>query len=465
MSDAHKVDICVIGAGAAGLTVAAGASQLGASVLLVERGEMGGECLNTGCVPSKALLAAAARGDGFEAAFAHLRRTIAEIAPQDSQERFEGLGVRVLRETARFTGPDTLDVGGATVRARRFVVATGSVPALPPIPGLDSTPYLTNETLFTADLAPDHLVILGGGPIGVEMAQAFRRLGARVTVIEQGRILGRDDPELTAFVRESLAADGVTLREATEVRSVASAPGGVSVSCAGSGGGTGGGTGDTETITGTHLLVAAGRAPNVGDLDLARARVRMDGPTIAVDGGLRTSNRRIYAIGDVVGPYRFTHMAGYQARLVLRSALFRLPAKARYAAVPWVTYTDPELAHVGLSEAEATARGETIRVLRASFAENDRAIAEGAGDGLIKVVVTPRGRVRGASIVGPQAGELILPWVMAVQRGLKVSALAQAIVPYPTLSEVSARAAGSYYLPMLFSERTRRIVRFLARFG
>ena len=458
VTDKIRADLCVIGAGSGGLSIAAGAVQMGASVILIEQSRMGGECLNTGCVPSKALLAAAGRGDGFAAAYDHMRRVIAAIEPHDSAERFRGLGAHVVFGKARFVAPRFLEVGDTSVTARRFIIATGSAPAVPSIPGLETVPYFTNETLFDSAPEPSHLLVLGGGPVGVEMAQAYRRLGADVTLVERKRLLGRDDPELAAIVRAQLIEDGVTIHEETPVTAVEEAgDGGVALTC---------GAGETSLqLSGSHLLVAAGRRPKVDGLGLEDAGVVLNDGVPLIDARLRTTNKRIYAIGDVVGPYRFTHTASYQARIVITNALFRLPARVRYNAVPWVTYTDPELAHVGLSEAEARAKGNEVRILRFPFEENDRAIAEGATSGLVKVVASRRGRVLGASIVGAHAGELILPWVLAVKYRLGVGKLAQAIVPYPTLSEVSARAAGSFHAPVLFGPRTKRLVRMLARLG
>ena len=452
-----RADLCVIGAGSGGLSIAAGAVQMGASVILIEQSRMGGECLNTGCVPSKALLAAAARGDDFAAAYDHMRQVIAAIEPHDSAERFRGLGAHVVFGKAQFVARRFLEVGDTSVTARRFIVATGSAPVIPSIPGLDSVPYFTNETLFDSAPEPRHLLVLGGGPVGVEMAQAYRRLGAEVTLVESKRLLGRDDPELVPIVRARLIEDGVTIHEETPVTAVEADGAGVALTCR---------SGDASLrLSGSHLLVAAGRRPKIEGLGLEDAGVALNDGVPLIDARLRTTNKRIFAIGDVVGPYRFTHTASYQARIVITNALFRLPARVRYDAVPWVTYTDPELAHVGLSEAEARAKGNEVRILRFPFEENDRAIAEGATSGLVKVVATPRGRVLGASIVGAHAGELILPWVLAVKYRLGVGKLAQAIVPYPTLSEASARAAGSFHAPMLFGPRTKRLVRMLARLG
>ena len=476
MGDILNVDICVIGGGSGGLAVAAGAVQMGASTVLFERGKMGGDCLNYGCVPSKALIAAgraAAQFDharvmgvngarpevAFRAVHDHVHGVIGAIAPHDSVERFEELGVKVLTQSARFTGPREVEAeDGTRVRARRFVVATGSSPAAPPIPGLDAVPYKTNETIFDNTERPAHLIIIGGGPIGIEMAQAHRRLGAEVTVLEMFAVLGRDDRDLAAVVKARLANEGVALHEGIGVKRVAAAGNGVTVVIERDG---------VETpVTGTQLLVAAGRAANVDGLNLEAAGVAYDKKGIRVDARLRSTNKRIFAVGDVAGGYQFTHVAAYHAGIVIRNALFRLPAKVDYRAVPWVTYTDPELANVGLSEAAARdAHGDDVRVLRWPFTENDRAQAERATEGLVKAVTTRRGRILGAGIVGSHAGELLHPWVLAISQRLKIGAMASMIAPYPTMGEANKRAAGTFYTPSLFSDRTRRVVRLLSRLG
>jgi pyruvate/2-oxoglutarate dehydrogenase complex dihydrolipoamide dehydrogenase (E3) component len=468
-------DLCVIGAGSAGLSVAAGASQMGASVVLIEKGRMGGECLNSGCVPSKALLAAAheahARRSSARLGLAasepaidlakvydHVHGVIAEIAPQDSVERYEGLGVRVIQAPARFTGPDTLEADGIKVRARRFVLATGSHPALPSIEGLERVSFYTNENIFDSRVEPGHLIVIGAGPVGAELGQAYRRLGARVTLLEANRLLARDDPELARLLAERLKAEGVVVEEGVRVSRVEGHGSGIAVEFTRDG--------ESRRIEGSHLLVAAGRRANIEGLDLERAGVSADERGIKVDRRLKTSNRRIYAIGDAVGPYRLTHAAGYHAGIVIRNALFRLPARVDYGALPWVTYTDPELAHVGLKADEARERlGAGVRILRWAFNENDRAVAERQTDGLVKLVTTKKGRILGATILGARAGELIQPWGLAIECRLKASALANMIAPYPTYGEVNKRVAGSFYIPALFSERTAKIVRFLARFG
>ena len=462
-------DICVIGAGSGGLSVAAGAVQMGARVVLIEAGEMGGDCLNSGCVPSKALIAAAkvaeAQRKGFRgvagvapqvdfgAVKDHVQAVIAEIAPVDSQERFEGLGCTVIRAFARFTGPREVQAGDTVVRARRFVIATGSRPFVPPIQGVDSVPYLTNETIFSLRERPSHLVVIGGGPIGIEMAQAHRRLGCAVTVIEGAKVLGREDPELAAVVIAALKAEGITFVEGQPVVRLAGQAGAVEVTL-----------GDGSQVKGSHLLMAVGRKVALEGMTLEAAGVAYSPKGVTVDARLRSSNRRVYAVGDAAGGLQFTHVAGWHAGIVIRQAVLGLPAKADPRAIPRATYTDPELAQVGLTEAEArAAHGDALTVVRAEFAHNDRAMAEGKAKGLIKVMVV-KGRPVGASIVGPQAGELIGFWALALSARLKMSAIAGMVAPYPTLGEVSKRAAGAYFGPKLFdSPALKRLVRFVQR--
>src|SRR6516164_6804186 len=469
MTRSMAPDLCVIGAGSGGLAVAAGAAQMGAEVALVERAAMGGDCLNFGCVPSKSLLAAAHIADlwrhgtalgiayarphiDFAAVAESVQRVIAEIAPNDSVERFEGFGVRVLRAEARFTSPRTVRAGDVEIRPRRFVIATGSQPAIPPIRGLDEVRYLTNESIFANRQLPEHLIVIGGGPIGIEMAQAHRRLGARVTVLDVGPLLPRDDPELSAVLAERLWSEGIVGRPGVEIAEVERAGQVIRVESG-------------EQISGSHLLIAAGRRPTVEALDLAAAGIASTAKGITVDARLRTTNRRVFAIGDVAGGPQFTHVALYHAGIVIWNALFRIPAKVDYRALPWVTYTDPELAQVGLTEAEARAIERASRVLRWRFVENDRAQTERETEGMVKVVTRANGRILGTSILGAGAGDLILPWALAISQKLKIGALANLIVPYPTRGEASKLAAGSYYTPTLFSARTRRLVRFLAHFG
>lgn len=461
-------DLCVIGAGSGGLSVAAGAVQMGARVVLIEGGEMGGDCLNAGCVPSKALIAAAKAAEvqrrgfqgvagrepriDFAAVKDHVAAVIAEIAPVDSQERFEGLGCTVIRAMARFVSPDRVQAGEHEVRARRFVIATGSRPMVPPIPGIDAVPYLTNETIFALRERPGHLLILGGGPIGVEMAQAHRRLGCEVTILEAARILGREDPEAAAVVIDQLKAEGIALRQGQGV---------VGLSCGGDG--IQAVLADGSKVPGSHLLVAVGRRVQLDALNLEAAGVAHTAKGVTVTPALRsTTNRRVYAVGDAAGGLQFTHVAGWHAGIVVRQTVLGLPASANPRAIPRVTYCDPELAQVGQTEAEArAAHGDRLTVVRADLAHNDRALTEAKARGFAKVMVVG-GRPVGATIVGPQAGELIGLWALAISARMKLSAIAGMVAPYPTLGEVSKRAASAYFTPKLFGNPLlRRVVRLV----
>ncbi len=464
-----NVDLCVIGGGSGGLSVAAGAVQMGASVVLLEGGKMGGDCLNYGCVPSKALLAAGKHAHAmttgapfgitpvtpqvdYAAAKSHVKAVVDGIAPHDSVERFESLGVQVITEYGRFISPREVQAGEHVIRARRFVISTGSSPFVPPIPGLDSVRHYTNEDIFELQEQPAHLIVIGGGPIGMEMAQAHARLGSKVTVLEGFKALGKDDPELAAIALERIRAEGVEIVEGAMASEI-TPEGGVTVK-----------TKDGASYTGSHLLMAVGRKANTGGLDLEKAGIKYDRPGITVGANLKTSNRRVYAIGDVAGGLQFTHMAGYHAGIVIRSALFGLPAKSSNAHIPWATYTDPEMAQVGLTEAQAKEKhGAAVEVLRFDFAENDRARAELNTTGLIKVMVV-KGRPVGASIVGAQAGELIQVWALVIANKLKIGAVAAMVSPYPTMGEINKRAAGAYYTPRLFeSDRVKKIVRFVQK--
>ena len=472
MSKELNVDLCVIGAGSGGLSVAAGAVQMGASVALIEKAEMGGDCLNHGCVPSKALLAAAksahAHRSGakfgveahdptvdFAAVNAHVKGVIAGIAPHDSQERFEGLGCTVIRDGAKFVGATTVEAGGYTIEARRVIISSGSSPFVPPIDGLEDTPYFTNETIFNNTELPERLIVVGGGPIGMEMAQAHRRLGSDVVVLEGAKALGKDDPELTAIALDNLRAEGLDIREGALAERVSHDGAKIQVHLKGG-----------EIVVGTHLLMAVGRKANVEGLNLEKAGVKYSRRGIDVGANLKTSNKKIYAIGDVTGGLQFTHVAGYHAGVVIRSALFKMFwAKASTDHIPWVTYVDPEIAHVGMTEPQAKKKfGMGVSVLRFEANETDRAQAERTGKGLIKVVLKGS-RIVGASIVGKGAGEMIHLWAFAIANKQKIGAMAGYVAPYPTLGEASKRVAGSHYTPKLFSDRTRKIVRFLSKFG
>jgi pyruvate/2-oxoglutarate dehydrogenase complex dihydrolipoamide dehydrogenase (E3) component len=473
MSATLKADICIIGAGSGGLSVAAGAAQLGRKVILIERHLMGGDCLNFGCVPSKALIAAASHAHhirrapafgvsasepviDFPAVMKHVQEVIAAIEPNDSVERFEKLGVQVIKAEARFVSPTEVEAGKQRIRASYFIVATGSSALKPPIPGLDATPFFTNETVFANTTRPDHLIVIGGGPIGMELAQAHRRLGSRVTILEARSIMPKDDAEAVAVVRQSLTDDGVEILEGTAVTAVSKTATGVKVTVSKDGA--------TRDIEGSHILLAAGRAPNVSSLNLEAANVRYSKRGIEVDRRLRSSNPRVYAIGDVAGGLQFTHVAGYHAGLIIRHLLFKAPVSVNYDAVPWCTYTDPELAHVGMTEQQAKEAGLSYKVSRWPLHDNDRAQAERETHGFAKVIIV-KGRPVGATVVGYKAGELILPWVMAISQKMKMSAMAGLVAAYPTMSEVSKRAASAYFTPTLFSRGTRTVVNLLSMFS
>jgi pyruvate/2-oxoglutarate dehydrogenase complex dihydrolipoamide dehydrogenase (E3) component len=634
MAELLKPDICVIGAGAGGLSVASAAAAFGAQVVLVERGKMGGDCLNAGCVPSKSLIASARRAHAislahlfgldvaagaieFDRVREHVRGVVAAIAPNDSKERYIGLGVRVLEGIAKFVDPRTVAVGEAIrIRARRFVIATGSAPVLPPIDGLASTPHLTNETVFDLDQCPAHLVVIGAGAVGLELAQAFRRLGAEVTVLEAEEPLAHEEPECAQIVLDALAREGIAFRTAVTVKRVrevqlsevqagetlspeqqpAEAPADANVladvqveaqtgeaqvsemqsadaqtgeartdetqlvlDLAGEA--PSGGTplpnaqaslsqaGETqssavhaseaqssdvpladvkseetraddartgeaqtvepqidgtqvedaqihqvqtdeipqadegppiearpwlqvaiasadgeETIAASHILIAIGRRPNLKGLGLEAARIKYEAHGIVVDRGLKTTNKRVYAIGDVTGAAQFTHAANYHAGLVIRNALFRQPVRVNEDAIPRVIFTDPELAHVGLTEAQARSRRHSICVLRWPYRENDRAQAERETTGHIKVITTKKGRILGATIVGASAGELITTWSLAISQNLNIRAFAGIVVPYPTLAEIGKRAAITYFIPDLTSPWVRRIIALIRLF-
>jgi len=472
---AFPYDIGILGGGAAGLTVAAGAAQFGARAVLIERSDrLGGDCLHFGCVPSKTLirsaavraLAGRAREFGLPdavqppvdlgAVMDRVRSVIEKIQAHDSEERFCRLGAEVRFGPAHFVDPHTVEIDGKRLSARSWVVATGSRPALPPIEGLASVPFWTNETLFSQRSLPARLLVLGGGPVGLEMAQALARLGSRVTVVEfSARILGPEDADMAEVLRERLVAEGVTLLTATKAVQAETAGSGVRLTVMPAAGGP------TRVLEADALLVATGRRPNVESLRLEAAGVEFSPKGIPTDARMRTNIRHIYACGDVRGQLAFTHVAGYEGSVALTNAILRLPRKADYTNVPWCTYTDPEVASVGLNEQRAVKAGVAYRVLQEPFSANDRALAEGEPLGKIKVLISPAGKVLGCQIVGPRAGELIHEWVAAMNGGVRLATLAGAIHAYPTLSEISKRVAGSMFAERIFSERTKGVLRFL----
>lgn len=429
---------------------------------------MGGECLNVGCVPSKALIACARRAHqvrsaarfgveareptvDFAAVMAHVEGAIAAIAPHDSEARFEGWGVEVVRGRARFTGRKRLDVDGRAFSAPRIVLATGSRPRLPQIPGLDGVDVLTNETLFKLRELPSRLLVLGAGAIGMEMAQAFRRLGSAVTVIDRGPPLAKEDEEAASLVAARLAVEGVAFRAPAKVTRAASTDDGVTLTLE-----------SGETVSGSHLLAAVGRFVDTGGLGLEAIGVEADETGIEVDARRRTTARGVYAIGDCRRGPRFTHAAGYEGARMVMEIGFGIPAAVGYAALPRVTFTEPELAQVGMTETEARKTGGRIEVFREAFSQNDRAVTESETDGFLKVV-RRNGRVVGATIVGEGAGELTAPWVLAVSRSsASVWALSGAVLPYPTRSEISKAAAFTAFEHRIFGRSAKRWAGFLA---
>jgi pyruvate/2-oxoglutarate dehydrogenase complex dihydrolipoamide dehydrogenase (E3) component len=467
-----RPEICVIGAGPGGLSVAAAAAALEAPVVLIDKGRIGGENPVGGGIPAQALIAAAQRANAarngarfgikagrfsvdFAAINAYVRDVVGAVAPNSARQRIAGLGVHILEGTGHFTDPRNVMAADFTVKARRFVIATGSSPVIPAIPGLLGTPYLTDETIFDLEEIPRHLIVIGAGAVGLELAQVFRRLGAEVTVLDAATALANDDPEGAAVVLEALIREGIKLRTEVEIAKVGRVFGKVQAVLAGKNG--------VETIEGTHLLISAGRRPNLEDLDLEAGGIRTKRDGVILDKSLRTTNKRVYVVGDAAGGPNHTHVANHHASLVIRHALLRAPTKIDHAAIPWVTYTDPELAQVGLLEDEARAHSGIIRVLRWSYRDNDRAQVERATDGHIKIVTDRIGKILGVTVVGPKAGETITAWTLAISQKLNIRAFAGLVVPYPTYAEVGKRAAITYFTQGLTAPRTRRIMRWLRR--
>ena len=468
-----KADLIIIGAGSGGLSAAAGAAMLGLDVVLYEKAEMGGDCLNHGCVPSKALLTTAKYAQSaresakygvtvsapevdWEQVKAHVRKAIDTIAPVDSQERFEGLGVTVIREHAKFADPKTIVSETTEATARRIIVSTGSTAFIPPIPGLADTPFITNETVFSMPKQPQHLVILGGGPIGMEMAQAFKRLGSDVTVIEMGRAMANADADHARIAVDAIAAEGVDILEGHKAVKVSSTPGGIAVETESEDG--------AKTVSGTHLLVAVGRKAVLDGLDLDAGKVDFDRGGIQVSDKLRSvSNPRVWALGDVAGQGQFTHLAGWHASVFTRRALFKQNSNASDLPLPAVTYVAPEVAQVGLTEAQAREKfGDSVSTSSFPFHENDRAIAEGKTLGEAKLVIR-KGKILGASVVGDGAGDIIQIVGYGMSNKLGVQSLTNFISPYPTRAEVVKRAASAHFTPAVFGKASRTLVGLLQR--
>jgi pyruvate/2-oxoglutarate dehydrogenase complex dihydrolipoamide dehydrogenase (E3) component len=467
-------DLCVIGAGPGGLAAASAAAAFGVSVVLVERGRMGGQSLNAGVLPSKALLAAAKRvhdiktawsfgikaGDlsiNHRAVMEHVQSAAEAMAANVTAERYNGLGVEIIKAGAHFKDADTVEAGGYEIKARRFIIATGSAPLVPPVAGLERVPYFTNETIFAHIHRIPHLIVIGGGSIAIELAQAYRRLGSDVTVVASGPALPRDDPELRAHLLKHLRDDGVRVLENARIERVEPFGNNLQVVFAS--------LGKSYSVEGSHLLLAAGRAPAVAGLNLEAAGIKYSERGIAVTGSLRTANKKVYAIGDVTGEWELQHAAEHHAAIAINNALFRLPLRAQHAAMPWVTFTDPEVAHAGMTEEAARARYGRLTILRWPYGENVRAHSARQTSGFLKVIASGRGKILGAGAVGAQAGEVIQMWSLAMQKGISLRGMSSIIPPSPTLAEMNKSAAESYFVPFAQSPFLRRIIGALAKIG
>ncbi len=461
-------DAIVIGGGAAGLTAAGGVALFGLKAALIEGHKMGGECLNNGCVPSKAIITAAKRAQEARTAtrhgvtlaepkvewsgvHKHIHDAIAHIEPHDSAETFEEMGVEVIKGWATVTGKHTVEVDGRTLSAPRIVVATGSKPFVPPIEGIDSVPYLTNENLFDLEEQPEHLIVVGGGVIGMEMAQAFRRLGSEVTVINPGQLMGRDDPESVAVVAEVMRDEGVAFIDG-KAEKVEGSEAGVTVHVS-----------EGSTLRGSHLLVAVGRKANTSGFGLKETGVKIGKNGIEVDARRRTSVKSIYAIGDCRDGPRLTHVSGYEGSNVALEIVTGLPTKVDFKALPWCTYTEPEVAQIGMTEKEAREElGDAVTVVQEGFDHNERAIAEDSCLGHMKMVLKGK-KVLGVSIVGRNAGELLLPFTQVISGKNSTFALGSAIISYPTRSEISKAAAFSAWEPTVFGRLPKKYAALVAK--
>tara|TARA_R110000868_G_scaffold158036_4_gene385918 strand:+ start:86473 stop:87888 length:1416 start_codon:yes stop_codon:yes gene_type:complete len=470
-----KYDLIIIGGGAGGLTVASVASQLGLKTALIEKQEkLGGDCLHFGCVPSKTLIKAATIAHEMRHADKygltahepkidlakinqHVQSVIDQIQPHDDPERFRGYGCEVLFGEAKFINKKTIELNGEQLTAKRFVLATGSRPSAPPIPGLDSIDYLTNETLFQQQQLPKHLLILGAGVIGLEMAQAFNRFGCKVSVIDiVDRIMPMADEEVANLLQQHLINEGINFHFVSKINKVEQQDD-IVFYCETK-------TGGDITIHGERLMIAAGRKANVDDLNLEAAKVEYSPRGVKANAKCQTTNKKIYAVGDVIdNPYKFTHMAEYEAGIVISNAIFKFPKKADHKVIPAVVFTDPEFAMVGVTEAQTKQWNLKAQVLRFPFKDVDRALAEIAPEGMVKLVIY-KGKILGASILGLHAGELIAEIALAMQANLGIDKISATIHAYPTLAQINRRVVNTYYAPKLFSQRAKHIVKLLSKF-
>lgn len=472
----YDFDLGIIGGGAAGLTAAAGAAQFGAKTILIEReGKLGGDCLHCGCVPSKALIHAAglcslirnSKDFGLPeyqwqqvdlgAVMDRVKDIIEKIQEHDSPERFCALGAKVLFGNPVFTDDHMVAINGQIISAKNWIIATGSSPAVPSLPGLASIPYWTNQTVFDQRRLPARLIILGGGPVGLELGQAFVRLGSKVTIIEaMEQILGQEDKDVAAIIGKKLEDEGCTILTSTKALSVEYVQSVINLTIV-----NGGEEGQTRIIKADALLIGAGRRANVESLGLDAAGVSYTNRGIPTDLRMKTNISHIYACGDVNGQFPFTHVAGYEAGIALSNALLRLPRRADYEKIGWCTYTKPEVASIGLNEKRAMKNGVPYRVLEEQFTNNDRALIERLEDGKIKLLISPAGKFLGCQIIGAGAGELIHEWIIARNGNVRLSTVAGAVHIYPNLSEISKRVAGRLFAERLFSDGTKKILKFL----
>jgi pyruvate/2-oxoglutarate dehydrogenase complex dihydrolipoamide dehydrogenase (E3) component len=466
-------DIGILGGGAAGLTVAAGAAQLGAKTLLVEReNELGGDCLHFGCVPSKTLIRTAhvrhlmqnAKRFGlpsvalppvdYRQVVERIREVIATIQIHDSAERFCRLGARVEFGAPAFTNEHAIRLNGASYSAKNWIIATGSSPAIPPIQGLEQTPHITNKEIFSLDHLPKSMIVLGAGPIAIEMAQAFQRLGTHVFVIQRSsQILSKEDKDMADVVMDVLAEEGVVFHLNVSVTGAMDLGREREVTLRTT-------DGTTINVKAETILVAMGREANLGGLGLEGIDLTFDKKGLEVDARLRTRHKHIYAAGDVTGDYQFTHAAGYEGSIVVSNAIFHLPRKVDYTFMPWCTFTHPELASIGMNEKTAKAAGLEYSVWTEAFEDNDRSLAEGERVGKVKMLLGTKGRPLGIQILGPHAGDLVSEWVAITNGGVKLSTVAAAVHPYPTLGEINKRVVGDVFARKLYSDTVKKGLKF-----
>lgn len=469
----YDYDIGVIGGGAAGLTVTSGAAQLGAKTLLIEKEkELGGDCLHFGCVPSKTLIKTAhvyhlmknVQAFGlpsvdvppvdFRQVAKRIKSVIDIIQKHDSEERFCKLGAKVEFGEPKFTDEHTIQLNGQTVSAKNWVIATGSSPMAPPIKGLDTTPHITNKEIFYLDHLPQSMIILGGGPIGTEMGQAFNRLGTKVYIVDRGdQILGKEDRDMADGVMNVMRSEGIVFHLKSSIQSVKDLGRNKEVTIKDA-------HGKTIRLQADTILAAMGRTPNIADLGLEDIGVKFDQRGIKVDKRLRTNHKHIYAAGDVNGGFQFTHAAGYEGGIVISNAIFHLPRKTDYTFLPWCTYTDPELASIGMNEKAAQDAGINYNVWIEEFKDNDRSLAEGEIEGRIKMILDQKEKPIGVQILGPRAGDLISEWVAMLNGKVKLSTLASAVHPYPTIGEINKKVAGTFFAPKIFSETIKKGLKF-----